>query len=89
MAEPIKVISSFRRDAAEVVENLRGVDALLATIEDHGTNDAERLAFLAGMFGEGNPYPDMSEAEFAAAINALRDIRAQWEISKYAVAKLL
>lgn len=88
MAEPITVISKFRDGVQDMADNMRAIDSLLAIVEDHGVDDAARLAFLAGMFGEGNPFPDITQAQFAAGIVAIRNLRTAWVTNKYAIAAL-
>lgn len=89
MAEPITVVAKFRAGVQGVADNMRGIDGLLAIVEDMGADDAARLGFLAGMFGDGTPNEDITQAEFAAGITALRAMRTAWATNKYAVAKLL
>lgn len=89
MAEPITVVSRFRDGVQRTADNMRAIDALLAIVEDHGVDDAARLAFLADMFGEGNPFPDITTNQFAAGIVALRNLRTAWATNKYAIAALL
>lgn len=89
MAEPIKVVRNFREGVQDVADNMRAIDGLLAIIEDMGADDAARLAFLAGMFGEGTPNSDITQNDFAAGIIALRAMRTAWGTNKYAIAKLL
>ena len=89
MAYPSTEIDRFRQQVARTVENMRDIDALLAVVEDHGSTDAERQAFFAAEFGEGTNNSDITWAQFAPRILALRAIRTSWGTNKFAIAKLL
>jgi len=71
------------------VDSLRGIDGALAIIEDFGANDAERATFFQASFGAATDNPDLSWAEFAAGIVALRAMRTAWQSNRLAVVKLL
>lgn len=88
MAYPSTEIDRFRTQVARTVENMRDIDALLAVVEDHGATDTARQAFFEAEFG-GTNNPDITWAEFAAGILALRAMRTAWATNKYAIAKLL
>lgn len=91
MADKVTVVNNFRAGVKDTVANMRAIDGLLAIVEDTGADDAARLAFLTGIFaGQENPqHGDITEAEFAAGIIALRNLRTAWTANKYAIAKLL
>lgn len=89
MAYPSTEVDRFRSQVSAAVDSMRRIDALLAIVEDHGVDDAERIAFFGGEFGVDSNNTDITTNEFAQGIQALRDIRTQWETSKYAVAKLI
>ena len=89
MAYPSTEADRFRSQVNRTVENMRDIDALLAIVEDHGVDDPARLAFFGDEFGVDSNNPDLTVNEFAQGIQALRDLRTQWEASKYAVAKLI
>jgi hypothetical protein len=91
MAEKVQVVNEFRAGIRETADNMRAVNGLLAIVEDMGVDDPARLAFLTGIFeGQENPqHGDITEAQFAAGIIALRNLRTAWATNKYAVAKLL
>lgn len=89
MAYPSTEIDRFRSNVQRTIEAMRGVDALLAIVEDHGADDAARQAFFDQEFGPDSNNPDITWAEFGQAIIALRAIRTTWTANKYAIAKLL
>lgn len=89
MAYPSTEIDRFRGRVQQTVDNMRDIDALLAIVEDHGAPDAERQAFFQAEFGTDSNNPDITWAQFGAAIIALRAIRTAWTTNKYAIAKLL
>lgn len=85
MAHPTTEISRFRDRVTAFVDDLRELDAILAVVEDHGTNDSERQAFFESVFAGG----DISWTTFAQGIVALRAIRTARDANKVALAKLL
>ena len=89
MAIPSTEVNRFRSQVERTIEAMRGVDALLAIVEDHGATDAARQAFFDQEFGADSNNPDITWEEFGAAIIALRAIRTTWTQNKYAIAKLL
>lgn len=89
MAVPSTEVDRFRNQVLAAVNAMRGIDALLAVIEDHGADDAARSAFFDQEFGVDSNNPDITFAEFAAGLTALRAMRTAWGTNKYAVAKLL
>lgn len=89
MAYPSTEIDRFRSRVQQTVDNMRDIDALLAIVEDHGATDAERQAFFQAEFGADSNNPDITWAQFGAAIIALRAIRTAWTTNKHAIAKLL
>lgn len=89
MAYPIAEISKFRAATKDAVDALRDLEPLLAIVEDHGANDAERALFFDANFGEGQAYPDITWAEFVAGIQGLRAMRDAWNTNKENVVKLL
>lgn len=89
MAYPSTEVDKFRAQVQRTVENMRDIDPLLAIVEDHGTTDAERQAFFQDEFGADSNNTDLTWAQFAAGIVALRAMRTAWATNKYAIAKLL
>lgn len=89
MAVPANEIIRFRTRATTAIEALRNIDAILATVEDFGSNDAERQTFFQASFGTGTDNPDLTWAEFVAGIVALRAIRTTFNSNRLALAKLL
>lgn len=90
MADKVQVVNEFRAGIRELSDNMRAVDGLLAIVEDMGANDTARIAFFTGIFaGQENPqHGDITEAQFVAAILALRNLRATWNVEKFAVAQV-
>jgi hypothetical protein len=86
MAHPTTEVAKFRSRVTQLVEDLREVDAILAIVEDHGTNDTEREAFFTSIFGAEY---DISWTTFANGVVALRAIRTARDANKIALAKLL
>lgn len=86
MAHPTTEVNRFRMAVTELVDDLRDLDAILAIVEDHGATDAERQAFFASVFGQES---DITWAEFAQGVMALRGIRTARDTNKLALAKLL
>jgi hypothetical protein len=89
MAYPDTEVNRFRLQVGRTIEAIRDIDPLLAIVEDHGATDQERQAFFAEQFGEGTNNSDITWAQFAAGILALRAIRTAWGTNKFAIAKLL
>lgn len=89
MAYPSTEVNRFRTEATAFVNELRQIDAVLAIVEDHGVDDAARQAFFQAEFGVDANNPDITWAEFAAGVQALRAIRTAWGTNKLAIAKLL
>lgn len=89
MAYPDTEVNRFRAQVGKTIEAIRDIDPLLAIVEDHGATDAERQAFFATQFGEGTSNADITWAQFAAGILALRAIRTAWATNKGAIVKLL
>jgi hypothetical protein len=89
MAVPANQVGTFRTRVASTVDALRNIDPLLGIIEDMGTDDTARQAFLQASFGAATDNPDITWIEFAAGIVALRAMRTAWNTNKLAVAKLL
>lgn len=84
MAQPTTELNRFRDRASGLIDSLRQIDPILAVVEDVGTDDAARQAFFESAF-VGN---DITWAEFAAAVVALRNIRTARETNKVAISKL-
>lgn len=89
MAVPANQVNVFRTRVVTTVDALRGIDPLLAIIEDAGVDDAARQAFFQASFGAATDNPDLTWAEFVAGIIALRAMRTSWNTNKLATAKLL
>lgn len=89
MAQASTEVLRFRAAATTFINDMRDIDALLARVEDHGTNDTERQAFFQASFGEATDNPDISWSEFASGIVALRAIRTAYDAQRLALAKLL
>lgn len=89
MAQAANQVGSFRGEIAGTVNSMRSIDRVLAIIEDHGADDAARQAFFQSVFGEATDNPDLSWAEFAAGILAMRALRTAWNTNKLAIVKLL
>lgn len=89
MAQPANQVGTFRSRVADTVDAMRGIDRTLAIIEDHGADDATRQAFFQSVFGGATDNPDLTWAEFAAGIIAMRALRTAWNTNKLAIVKLL
>lgn len=86
MAHPTTEVNKFRGLVTQFVEDFRRIDAILATVEDHGVDDAARQAFFAEVFA---PEYDIDWATFAQGVVALRAIRTARDANKIALARLL
>lgn len=86
MAHPTTEVNRFRDRLTRFVDDLREIDALLAIVEDHGTNDSERQAFFTGVFGAES---DITWTTFAQGVGALRAMKTARDANKIALAKLL
>lgn len=89
MAQAVNQVNTFRTRVAGTVDALRGIDSLLAVIEDFGADDVARQAFFEASFGAATDNPDLTWAQFAAGIIALRAMRTAWNTNKLATVKLL
>lgn len=89
MAIPANEISTFRTRVRGVVDSMRGIDSALAIIEDFGADDAARQAFFEASFGAATDNPDLTWAQFAQGIIALRAMRTAWNTNKLATVRLL
>ena len=89
MAKPDIQSTNFRYKVNGLVEHLRDINSVLAIVEDFGATDQERAAFFNDAFGDGTENADLTWAEFATGIQALRDVRASWEAGKIDIAPLL
>jgi hypothetical protein len=89
MAQAANQINEFRNNVPSTVGALRGIDPLLAKIEDFGADDAARQTFFQAHFGANTDNPDLTWAEFAAGIIALRAMRTAWATNRLAIVKLL
>lgn len=90
MADKVQVINEFRAGICALSDNMRAIDGLLAIVEDMGADDTARLAAITGIFADQeNPqHGDITQAQFAAGITAVRNLRTAWATNKYAVAPL-
>lgn len=88
MALPANQIENFRNGVSGTVDALRGIDSILARVEDFGSTDAERQAFFQASFGPDTDNPDLTWADFAQGILALRAIRTAWIAQRLAIVKL-
>jgi hypothetical protein len=86
MAHPTTEANRFRQKVTAFVDNLREIDAILAIVEDHGSNDTERQAFFTDVFGQES---DITWATFAQGVVALRALKTARDTNKLALAKLL
>jgi hypothetical protein len=89
MAVAANQVGNFRNQVTGAVDAMRGIDRLLAVIEDHGADDNARATFFQAAFGAATDNPDLTWAEFAAGIVALRALRTAWNTNKLAIVKLL
>lgn len=86
MAQPSTEIAHFRSKVNGFVDAMRDLDAILAVIEDQGTDDAARQAFFTSVFSVDY---DITWNQFAAGVVALRAIRTARDSNKLAIARLL
>lgn len=86
MAQPSTEVQRFRAKVTSLMENLRDLDNVLATVEDHGVDDAARQAFFASVFVVEY---DITWSVFAQGVVALRAIKTARDAQKITVAKLL
>lgn len=89
MAVPANEIAAFRSRVRGVVDSMRGIDGALAIVEDFGADDAARQAFFETSFGGATDNPDLTWAQFALGIVALRNMRTAWNTNKLNAVKLL
>lgn len=89
MAQAANQVNTFRTRVLATVDALRGIDALLGVIEDAGADDTARQTFFQSVFGANTDNPDITYAEFAAGIVALRAMRTAWQTNRVAIFKLL
>ncbi len=88
MALPAVEVSKFRSQVTSLTDSLRSIDEILMLIEDFGADDAARVAFISGAFGEATDNPDLTIAQFTAGIVALRAMRTAWATEKLAIVQL-
>lgn len=86
MAYPSTEIQRFRSKVTSFVEDLRDLDEILATVENHGADDAARQDFFTSVF---TPENDITWAAFAAGVVALRAMKTARDTNILAIAKLL
>lgn len=85
MAQATTEAVRFRTAVTQFVADLRGLDAILAIVEDQGIDDAARQTFFQSVFTGS----DIDWNTFAAGVVALRAIRTARDANKLAVAKLV
>ena len=86
MAYPTTEAARFRERVTQLTNQMRTIDAILATVEDHGADDTARQTFFDDVFGVDS---DITWNEFASGVVALRNMRTAWNTNKLAIAKLL
>jgi len=89
MAVASTELNNFRSKVRSLIESMRDIDDLLAIIEDHGANDAARLAFFSGEVGTDTNNPDIDVTELTDGIVGIRALRSAWESNRLDIAKLL
>lgn len=89
MAYASTEIGKFRGQVGSLVNALRDIDAALAIVEDQGATDAERQAFFQAEFGVDSNNTDITWAQFAQGVLAVRAMQTAYETNKLSLAKLL
>lgn len=86
MSYPAIEVNRFRDEVTLYMNHLRDLDRILAIIEDQGADDAARQTYATPVFDASY---DLTWAQFASGVVALRAIRTARDSNKLAIAKLV